>query len=278
VGGDVTVPRYALVGLPAPWCSPHLAVVRGLAWLWSVGHEADVVVGGWVPYGRTMEIVLVRHGQPEWVRDGLAVGNPPLTDLGLRQAEQVAVALADEHFDEVLVSPLQRTRQTAAPYLAATGRDEVIAPWLEEIRDPGWAGSPMEKAEQAYAEMRAQHPEQRWGGLDGGESVRDFVDRIHLGAELFLNERGVARHPLDLPVWTMDQPGRRILAFAHAGTNSVLIGHLLGLVPTPWEWDRFQIGHCSVSRISSMPVGEFHAFGLVKLSDVEHLGLDDRSR
>lgn len=241
-------------------------------------HGIDEAACAAVSYGRGMEIILVRHGQPEWVRDGLAVGNPPLTDLGQRQAQQVAEALAEEHFDEVLVSPLQRTRQTAAPFLAATGRDEVIAPWLEEIRDPGWAGSPMEKAEQAYAEMRAQPPEHRWGGLDGGEAVRDFVDRIHLGADMFLAERGVTRHPHDLPVWQMENPGRRILLFAHAGTNSVVIGHLLGLVPTPWEWDRFQIGHCSVSRVSSMPVGEFHAFGLVKLSDVEHLGIDDRSR
>ena len=27
-----------------------------------------------------MEIVLIRHGEPEWVRDGLAVVDPPLTE------------------------------------------------------------------------------------------------------------------------------------------------------------------------------------------------------
>jgi probable phosphoglycerate mutase len=225
-----------------------------------------------------MEIVLVRHGQPEWVRDGLAVGDPPLTARGWRQAELLADRLALEEFDEILVSPLTRARQTAEPLLARLGRPEVIAPWLEEIRDPGWAGSPAEKAEQAYAEMRSQAPEDRWHGLDGGESVRDFVARIHLGVEMFLAERGVERRDHALPVWRVAAPGRRILLVAHAGTNSVSIGHMLGLAPTPWEWDRFVLGHTSVSRLESMPVGSEHSFSLVRLADVEHLPVDDRTR
>ncbi len=225
-----------------------------------------------------MEIVLVRHGQPEWVRNGLAVGDPPLTELGLKQAENLADRLEGEPFDEILVSPLTRARQTAAPLLKRLGQPEVIAPWLAEIRDPGWAGSPAEKAEQAYAEMRRQSPDDRWHGLDGGESVRDFVDRIHLGVELFLAERGVARAEHDLPVWNVERPGRRILLVAHAGTNSVSIGHMLGLTPTPWEWDRFVLGHASVSRLESMQVGSMHSFSLVRLADSEHIEPADRSR
>ncbi|MED6337342.1 MAG: histidine phosphatase family protein, partial [Actinomycetota bacterium] len=62
-----------------------------------------------------MEIVLVRHGQPEWVKGGLNVVDPPLTDLGHRQAERLADVLEGESFDEILVSPLTRARQTAAP-------------------------------------------------------------------------------------------------------------------------------------------------------------------
>ncbi|MEQ9162579.1 MAG: histidine phosphatase family protein, partial [Ilumatobacter fluminis] len=89
-----------------------------------------------------MEIVLVRHGQPEWVRDGRNVVDPPLTGLGLRQADAMARRLADESFDAVFVSPLQRARQTASPLYERLGRDEVIAPWLEEIRDPDWHGEP----------------------------------------------------------------------------------------------------------------------------------------
>ena len=34
----------------------------------------------------TVEIVLVRHAQPEWIRDGLNVVDPPLTEVGRQQA------------------------------------------------------------------------------------------------------------------------------------------------------------------------------------------------
>ncbi len=225
-----------------------------------------------------MEIVLIRHGQPEWVRDGLAVVDPPLTDLGHRQADRLAEAICGESFDEVLVSPLVRARQTAAPLLDALGRDEEIDPWLEEIRDPKWHGSPAEKAAEAYAELKGRKAEDRWNGLDGGESVRDFVDRIHLGASMFLAERGITRSDHDLPVWQIAEPGARIALVAHAGTNSVTIGHLLGLQPTPWEWDRFVLGHTSVSRIEAMPLEDGYTFTLTKLSDLEHLAVDDRTR
>ena len=81
-----------------------------------------------------MEIVLIRHGEPEWSRDGFAIGNPPLTDRGHHQAAAMADYLRDEQFDEVLCSPLVRARQTAAPLLGLLGMPERVDPWLEEIR------------------------------------------------------------------------------------------------------------------------------------------------
>ena len=101
-----------------------------------------------------MKLTLIRHGEPEWVRDGLAVDNPPLTTRGLRQAVNMSGALAGEHFDEVHVSPLVRARQTAAPLFGALARPERVSPWLEEIRNPIWHGSPQEKAD-LVAFMRA---------------------------------------------------------------------------------------------------------------------------
>ena len=225
-----------------------------------------------------MEIVLIRHGEPEWVRDGWNVDNPPLTERGRRQAEQMAEALADEQFDEVLVSPLVRARETARPLLEALARAEVVDPWLEEIRNPIWHGTPRDKAEAAYREDRARPAEQRWLGLEGGEPVRDFVQRIHTGARAFLAERGVRRASHELPVWEIDAPDRRIALVAHAGTNSVTICHLLGLDPTPWEWERFVLGHGSISRVESLQLGDGHTFSLSRLSDLEHLTVTDRTR
>jgi len=225
-----------------------------------------------------MEIVLIRHGEPEWVRDGLTVVDPPLTELGRRQAELLAGALRDEQFDEILVSPLVRARQTAQPLLEALGRHEVVDPWLEEIRYPVWHGTPAEKAAEAYAELRGRKAEDRWHGLHGGESMRDFVARIRTGVTGFLADRGVERSEMDLPVWQIREPGARIALVAHAGTNSVTVGHLLGLDPVPWEWDRFVLGHTSISRLEAMALDDGFTFGLSKLSDVEHLGLQQRTR
>lgn len=225
-----------------------------------------------------MEIILVRHGEPEWVRDGLSVDDPPLTGRGHEQAERLGERLAREVFDEIYVSPLVRARQTAAPLLSRLGRAEVVAPWLEEIRNPIWHGTPAEKAEAAYRADRARPSHERWEGLPGGEPVREFVGRIRAGAAAFLAERGIVPARDDLPVWHITGEARRILCVAHAGTNSVVACHLLGLEPTPWEWDRFVLGHASVTRIEALPVGDGHTFSLARLSDVEHLPDDLRTR
>ena len=224
-----------------------------------------------------MRLVLVRHGEPEWVRDGLSVDNPPLTDRGHRQARLAADALRNEHFDEVHVSPLTRARQTAAPLFEALGRDERVSHWLEEIRNPVWHGSPSDKAELAFQEERARPSHLRWEGLEGGEAVRDFVARIREASGLFLAERGIERLPGALPLWRIDRPDQDLALVAHAGTNSCLLSHLLGLDPVPWEWDRFVIGHASITTIQSYAMGDGHTFGLTRLSDVEHLELSDRT-
>jgi probable phosphoglycerate mutase len=225
-----------------------------------------------------MQIVLVRHAQPEWVRDGLNVVDPPLTDLGRRQAEQLAERLAGEEFAEVYVSPLRRARETAAPLLAALGREERVEPWLAEIREPNWHGHPAELAASAYATQASTASDRRWEGLEGGEAPSAFVERIATGCHDFLHVRGARRGPQDLPVWEIDDPGARILLVAHAGTNGVILGTLLGLAPTPWEWDRFVTAHASVSVVASLPLGDGFTFGLRTLSDIEHVPAADRTR
>ena len=225
-----------------------------------------------------MKITLVRHGEPEWIFDGLNVDNPPLTERGHAQARAMADFLRDERFDEVHCSPLRRTRETAAPLFEVLGRDESVEDWLEEIRNPLWHGTPQERSAEAYRQERQRASHERWHGLEGGEPPRDFVERIHLNATLWLAERGVERIPSELPMWTIREPERSIALVAHAGTNSVLICLLLGLSPTPWEWDRFVIGHASVSRIESMEMGDGHTFCLSALADDEFLTKEQRTR
>ncbi|MDO8361347.1 MAG: histidine phosphatase family protein [Actinomycetota bacterium] len=225
-----------------------------------------------------MEIVLIRHGEPEWVRDGLNVVDPPLTERGQMQARQVAEVLAGEHFDEIIVSPLLRARQTAAPLLARQARSEAVEPFLEEIREPNWHGTPAELSRTAYEEERTRAAEERWTGLTGGgEPPRDFVERVRSGATVYWNSRGMYRSRQILPVWHLDAVHHRVAVFAHAGTNGVLLCQLLGLDPVPWEWDRFVTHHASITRLESMALRDGHTFALRRLSDVEHLPRDART-
>jgi probable phosphoglycerate mutase len=227
-----------------------------------------------------MEIVILRHAQPEWTKDGFSVDNPPLTAMGFEQAEFLARALVDERFDEIFVSPLVRTQQTAAPLLKMKNFPLQIAEWLEEIRNPIWHGTPEEKANEAWRAEKAKASHERWTGLDGGEAVNEFVERINIGTSLFLEEQGIARSNNELPVWHTNSSfndEKRIALVAHAGTGSVAICHMLGLQPTPWEWERFVIGHASINRIRTFPLGDGITFGLSQLSNNEHLPVHMRS-
>ena len=224
-----------------------------------------------------MELVLVRHGQPEWVRDGYNVDDPVLTDLGHRQAQRAADALAGERFDRVLVSPLVRARQTAAPIEAALGVTGEVHDWLAELRNPVWEGTAHD-TERIFAEARRRPAEQHWDGLPGGESFREFHDRVVGGLLPFLAAMGVRPATATLPLWDVDGPDQRVLVVAHAGTNSVLLTHLLGVQPVPWEWERFVLHHASISQTMTLPIGEGHSFSLLRLSDTSHLGPDLTTR
>ncbi|MEZ5248617.1 MAG: histidine phosphatase family protein [Ilumatobacteraceae bacterium] len=224
-----------------------------------------------------MEIVFIRHGEPEWVREGRNVDNPPLTARGVRQAEAMAVALAGEHFDEVYCSPLVRARQTAAPLFAALGRSETIDPWLEEIRNPIWQGTPQDVADQAYAEQRRRNAHDRWAGLDGANRcATSSIASISAAPCSSPSARFAAsRATTRCGRWPSPNVGSR--SSRTRARTPVAICHLLGIPAVPWEWDRFVLGHASISRVRSMQMGDGHTFCLTKLSDVEHLTAADRT-
>jgi broad specificity phosphatase PhoE len=62
-----------------------------------------------------------------------------------------------------------------------------------------------------------------------------------------------------------------VVVVAHAGTDAVCLGHLLGIDPVPWEWERFVSFHTSVSIVRPMPVADAHSFSLFRFSDTSHL-------
>lgn len=79
-------------------------------------------------------LILVRHGEAAagWNEDR----DPGLSEEGHRQAAEMAVALASRGPLPIVVSPLRRTRETAAPLEEAWGVTATVEPGVGEIVSP----------------------------------------------------------------------------------------------------------------------------------------------
>jgi broad specificity phosphatase PhoE len=231
-----------------------------------------------------MELVLVRHAQPQWYVDDVHQGiDPKLSELGFEQAERLADELEHEHFDEILVSPMLRARQTVAPLLARLGREEVIAPWLREITDPPVEGRSRDDVMALFEAEHLAPLDERWTGLPGGERIDDFHERINGGVTEFLEGFGIGRHEHPIPSWTVTrgapadaEGGPRILCVAHGGTNAVVTAALLGANRVPFEWFRFWYGHTTIGRLTARATSGIVYFALQGL-ETPHLPKDMRT-
>lgn len=221
-----------------------------------------------------MDLFLVRHGQPDFAPGALVTNDPALTEMGKEQAQRVGHRFAGiEGVDELWVSPMNRARETSEPVAEGLGIGPSSFGWLKEIQNPPeWQDEPIERIEKIFEEVNLREMEEMWDGLPGGESFRDFHERVVSGLVETMDSHGV--HPLDPEerhLWNVDDPDRRVVIVAHAGTNALILGHLLGLEPVPWEWDRFRQPHTGVSRLTTFRVSTGWAFSLRQLGDVTHL-------
>jgi len=128
-----------------------------------------------------VRLFLVRHGETEYNRQGLALGRSdlPLTERGRWQAERLAAALAGEPVAAVYSSPLQRALDTARPIAERHGLSVQVDGGLLEM-DIG------ETEGLAFAEVRARYPDllRIWTSADGptqpmpgGERLMDVEAR-----------------------------------------------------------------------------------------------------
>ncbi len=129
-----------------------------------------------------MSIILVRHGETAFNRDGQGLGRADveLTERGLAQAMAVAGRLARLPVERVLSSPLSRAATVAELIARHHGLETVLLGSLTEL-DVG------ETEGMDFAEMRRRFPEflAAWGGPDGwntrmpgGESIADLASRL----------------------------------------------------------------------------------------------------
>ena len=128
-----------------------------------------------------MRLFLVRHGETDSNRQGLALGRAdrPLNELGRRQAAALAQTLAIEPFSAIYASPLARTSDTA---LAIAARHD-----LDVQPEAGLIEMDIGEAEGlTFTQVRERFPAliQNWGGPDGptfrmpgGERLVDVQQR-----------------------------------------------------------------------------------------------------
>jgi probable phosphoglycerate mutase len=221
-----------------------------------------------------LELILVRHGLPDFAPEKFYRNDPHLSELGQQQAKLLAAKAPDwGDIDEIWVSPMKRAIETAIPIAEALGIEPETHEWAHEIRNPDeWELKELSDVHAAWVEGNLRPISEIWGGMPGGERFSDFHERVINGLAATMATRGVTELESELRLWNLDpRSERRIVLIAHGGTNAVVIGHLLGVTPTPWEWDRLELAHTGVARMTTIPIAHGHGFSLRLFNDLHHL-------
>lgn len=180
-------------------------------------------------------VLFVRHGRTPTtgkVLPGRAKGLH-LGEEGIAQAERAAeriAALGKRRVKAVYASPMERTRETAAPIAAALDQKVKIERGLIEADFGKWTGR---KLTDLYKKPEWQQVQKYPSGFrfPEGESFAEMQTRM-VGAV----EKLVTAHP-----------GQTIVAVSHADTIKAAVGHAMGT-----HLDLFQrivVGPCSISAV-----------------------------
>ena len=174
------------------------------------------------------ELWLIRHGETEWSRSGAHTGRTdiPLTGAGRANATDIGRSLAGLHFTLVLVSPLERARETCR--LAGLESAAVIDPNLRE-----WDYGDFEGL--TTPQIQAENPS--WSlwtdGVPHGETVAQVAARAEAVIARALAVDGSA--------------DGKIAFFAHGHILRILTARWLDLPPR--DGRLFALGTGSISTL-----------------------------
>ena len=163
-------------------------------------------------------IVLVRHGQTDYNREGRWQGSGadvPLNAVGRAEAERVAAALA-ERFEgrvaAIYTSDLERARGTARILAARFGLAAIDEPALRELSHGRWEGLTHEEVLARWPEEHAAYQADPYDWRrGGGDNYRDLERRLWPALD------GMAeRHR-----------GERVVAVSHGGPIRLALSTIL---------------------------------------------------
>lgn len=178
-------------------------------------------------------ILFVRHGHTPTtgkVLPGRAAGLH-LSDDGRAQADAVAERIAVlKSVDAVYASPLERTRETAAPIAAARHLKVKTDRGLVEADIGEWTGREL-KAVRKLPEWKVVQHHPSGFRFPGGESFLDIQNRM-----VHTVHRLTAAHP-----------GGTVVAVSHADPIKAALAHAIGAHLD--QFQRFAVSPCSVSAV-----------------------------
>jgi probable phosphoglycerate mutase len=186
-------------------------------------------------------IFFVRHGRTPTTGKVLP-GRAPglhLSDEGRAQAEAVAGRIASvPNVAAVYASPMERTRETAAPIARALGCKVVIERGLLECDFGEWTGAELKSLAKLPEWQQVQrHPS--GFRFPGGESFLEMQSRLS-----DVVRKLVAAHP-----------GQTVVAVSHADPVKVVTADAMGTHLDHFQ--RFDIAPCSVTVVAYGAGGPF---------------------
>jgi broad specificity phosphatase PhoE len=203
-----------------------------------------------------MNILLVRHGETAWNREGRYQGRTdiPLAETGQAQVAALGKRLASIPIHVAYASPLSRARTTAEAILAGRSLPLQLDEGLLEISHGGWEGQLASDVEISHAEMFGvwrTSPGRNSPAGPGAETLGDVETRAWAVLERVCAQLG---------------PTDTALIAAHDAVNRVILCRVLGL-PLERIWS-FRQAPAALNVLAGPSIAELQ---VVRLNDSEHV-------
>lgn len=193
-------------------------------------------------------LLLIRHGENDYVKTGKMAGRIPgvhLNERGQKQAQALGEALRSIPLKAVYASPLERAMETAAPIAESHKLTIIQEPDLMDTHVGKWQGRSWKILRLMKAWKIVQEAPSRFR-FPEGESFPETQLRI-----VNVLERIVRKH---------NKPKDVVAVVFHADPIKLAVAHFLGM-----PLDQFQRLGCDTGSLTALHVNEMGAH-LMKLN------------
>lgn len=193
-------------------------------------------------------LLLIRHGENDFVKTGKMAGRLPgvhLNDRGQKQAEALGEALKNVPIKAIYSSPLERAMETATPIANARHLQIIQEPDIMDADIGKWQGKSWKVLRLTKVWKIVQNAPSRFRFPDG-ESFPEIQTRISGTLEKIIK--------------THNKPQDIVAVVFHADPIKLAVSHFLGL-----PLDNFQRLSCDTGSLTAIYAGDSGA-NLVKLN------------